>query len=177
MGLFNKTTKTAPAKGAEKKKKSNGKPMKMAKSVQEVLDFEAITIEGTIVSKGGNYSRLYSLTDSNFITESDERQGDIILDYAKFVNRFPDNVEISIVIVNKRNTTEQLSKSYHLKPQGDGFDNYRDDYNHIIDEKIKDGHNDISKDKYILMNVHADNLSDANITFDAAEISLQEAIK
>ena len=177
MGLFNKTTKTAPAKGAEKKKKSNGKPMKMAKSVQEVLDFEAITIEGTIVSKGGNYSRLYSLTDSNFITESDERQGDIILDYAKFVNRFPDNVEISIVIVNKRNTTEQLSKSYHLKPQGDGFDNYRDDYNHIIDEKIKDGHNDISKDKYILMNVHADNISDANITFDAAEISLQEAIK
>lgn len=177
MGLFNKTTKTAPAKGAEKKKKSNGKPMKMAKSVQEVLDFEAITIEGTIVSKGGNYSRLYSLTDSNFITESDERQCDIILDYAKFVNRFPDNVEISIVIVNKRNTTEQLSKSYHLKPQGDGFDNYRDDYNHIIDEKIKDGHNDISKDKYILMNVHADNLSDANITFDAAEISLQEAIK
>lgn len=177
MGLFNKTTKTAPTKGAEKKKKSNGKPMKMAKSVQEVLDFEAITIEGTIVSKGGNYSRLYSLTDSNFITESDERQGDIILDYAKFVNRFPDNVEISIVIVNKRNTTEQLSKSYHLKPQGDGFDNYRDDYNHIIDEKIKDGHNDISKDKYILMNVHADNISDANITFDAAEISLQEAIK
>ena len=177
MGLFNKKANNTSAKGTEKKKKSNGKPPKMAKSVQDVLDFEAITVEGTIVSKGGNYSRLYSLTDSNFITESDEKQNDIVLDYAKFVNRFPGNVDISIVIVNKRNTTEQLSKSYHLKPQGDGFDEYRDDYNYIIDEKIKDGHNDISKDKYILMNVRANSVSDANITFDAAEISLQEAIK
>lgn len=177
MRLFNKKAKDTSVKGTEKKKKSNGKPPKMARSVQDVLDFESITVEGTIVSKGGNYSRLYSLTDSNFITESDEKQNDIILDYAKFVNRFPDNVDISIVIVNKRNTTEQLSKSYHLKPQGDGFDEYRDDYNYIIDEKIKDGHNDISKDKYILMNVRANSVSDANITFDAAEISLQEAIK
>ena len=177
MGLFNKKANDTSVKGTEKKKKSNGKPPKMAKSVQDVLDFEAITVEGTIVSKGGNYSRLYSLTDSNFITESDEKQNDIVLDYAKFVNRFPDNVDISIAIVNKRNTTEQLSKSYHLKPQGDGFDEYRDDYNYIIDEKIKDGHNDISKDKYILMNVSANSVSDANITFDAAEISLQEAIK
>lgn len=169
--------KKAAGAPADKKKKSNGKPPKMARTVQEVLDFEAITSDGTIVTKGGNYSKLYKLTDSNFITESDEKQGDIILDYVKFVNRFPDNVDISIIIVNKRNTSEQLAQSYHLKPQGDGFDEYREDYNHIIDEKIKDGRNDISKEKYILLNVRAEDLANAAITFNAAEISLQESIK
>lgn len=177
MEIFSKAKPSSEKGTNTSKKKTNGKPPKIARTVQEVLDFEAITADGMILTKGGNYSRLYSLTDSNFITESDEKQGDIILDYAKFINRFPDNVEISIIIVNKRNTTEQLSKNYHLKPQGDGLDKYREDYNRIIDEKIKDGHNDISKDKYILMNVRSDNLSDAGITFNAAEISLQESIK
>ena len=165
------------AKNAPAQKKSTGKPKKIAKTVQEVLDFEAITEDGIIVTRGGNFSKLYKLTDANFITESEEKQGDIILDYAKFVNRFPDNVDISIIIVNKRSTSEQLAQSYHLKPQGDGFDEYREDYNHIIDEKIKEGHNDISKEKYILLNVRAEDLSNATLTFNAADISLQEAIK
>lgn len=166
----------ASSKNGEEKKKKNGKPPKMARTVQEVLDFDGITSDGTVLTKGC-YSRLYRLTDSNFITESEEKQGDIILDYVKFVNRFPDNVEISIIVVNNRNTNEELSNNYHLRPQGDGFDEYREDYNRVVDEKIKEGHNDITKEKYILLNVRAGSLSDASLAFNAAEISLQESIK
>lgn len=175
---FKAKSKTEPTQGNENSKKKSGmKPPRMAKSVQEVLDFTAITQEGIIVSKGGNYSKLYSLVDSNFITESDERQEDIILDYAKFVNKFPDNCELSIVIVNKRNTEEQLANSYHLKPQGDSFDDYREDYNMIVDEKIAEGHNDISKEKYIILTAKERSLSDAEMTFSTADLALQESIK
>lgn len=178
MALFGKT-KTAPStKGKDNAPKKAGmKPPKMAKSVQDVLDFQSITKEGVIISRGGNFSKLYKLVDSNFITESEERQEDIILDYAKFVNKFPDNVDVSIVIVNKRNTEEQLTQSYHLKPQGDAYDEYREDYNKIVDEKIAEGHNDISKEKYIILNVKERSLSDAEMTFSTADIALQEAIK
>lgn len=167
----------AEPKSKKGKQGKGGKPKKIARSVQEVLDYEYITEDGIIVTKGGNFSKLYKLTDSNFITESDEKQYDIVMDYAKFVNRFPENVDISIIIVNKRNTSEQLAASYHLKMQGDGLDEYREDYNHIIDEKIKDGHNDISKEKYIMLNVRSEDLANAQIMFNACDISLQESIK
>lgn len=154
----------------------NSKPKKMPKSVQDVLDFDGITTDGIIIANG-NYSKLYHLVDSNFVTEPEERQKDVLIDYTKFVNRFPDNVDISIIIVNKRNTNEQLSEAYHLKLLGDGLDKYREDYNTIIDAKIAEGHNDISKEKYIMLNVRARSLSEAGTAFNSADVALQESIK
>ncbi len=190
MGLFGKlfgkkqaAANASPAtNGMDKKGKANqnrgGKPKHMAKSVQEVLDFESITLDGIIVSRGDCYSKLYHLVDANFVTETEERQRDIILEYAKLVNRFPENTDLSIIIVNKRNTSEQLAKRYHIKPCGDALDEWRADYNNvIIDSKIADGRNDISKEKYIMLTVRGGSLSDAKLEFSSSEVSLQEAVK
>lgn len=178
MSIFKKKkqvfmNETDSSKGSSKQKK---KPKTIARTVQQVLDFEGITRDGIIISNG-NYSKLYHLVDSNFVTEPESRQEDILVDYTKFVNRFPDNVDISIIIINKRNTNKQLSDAYHLRPQGDGLDLYRSDYNSIIDVKIAEGHNDIAKEKYIMLNVREKDLSSAEIIFNSAEIALQESIK
>lgn len=159
-------------KQAVEKKRIKG----LAKSVQDIIDFDGITTDGIIV-QGNCYSKLYHLVDSNFVTEPEIKQEEVLIEYTKFVNRFPDNVDISIVIVNKRNSNEQLGENYHLKPLGDKNDKYREDYNAIIDAKIAEGHNDITKEKYIMLTVHTRTLDDAQQTFNSADISLQEAIK
>ncbi len=145
-------------------------------TAQGLLDFEGITEDGIIV-KGQYYSRLYHLTDSNFATENEEKQEDILKDYAKLVNRFPDNAEISIAVVNKRSTKENLAQSFHLRSTGDGTDKYVEAYNGIIDAKIKEGNNDIRKEKYILLTLKEKSLSDARSTFNTADISLNEGVK
>lgn len=177
MSFKDKLSSKGKAKPKAKKGTTPPKVKKMATTVQEVLDFEKITEDGIIFTKGGNYSKLYKIEDANFITESDNKQVDILSDYSKFINRFPDNVDISIIIVNKRNTMEQLASNYHIKPKGDGLDEWRDDYNNIIDAKITEGRNDISKDKYIMLNVRENSLLDAQTVFNAADISLQESVK
>ena len=171
-----KTEKNNTAK--EKNRKEKSKPKKMAKSVQEVLDFSGITEDGILISKSGrHYSKLYRLVDSNFITEPEENQYTIISTYAKLVSKFPDHVDISIVILNKRNTEKSLTDAYHLKSQGNELDSYRDDYNKIIDVKIKEGRNDISKEKYIMLTVRKDSLSEAELDFTAIDVSLNDAVK
>lgn len=172
MSKFKKNTEKKTTTGKTQRKKV----AKMARSVQDILAFDGITNSGIII-QNNNYSKLYHLVDSNFVTEPEEKQADILIDYTKFVNRFPDNVDISIVIVNKRNTDEQLSEAYHLKFMGDGLDKYREDYNAILDTKIKEGHNDISKEKYIMLTARARDLTEAEITFNAADVALQESIK
>lgn len=152
------------------------KPPKIARTVQEVLDFTGITSEGIIVA-GDCYSKLYKLTDSNFVTETEDKQLDYMIAYTKLMNKFPDNVDLTIVIINERNTKEEMTAAYHIKAQGDSQDTFRADYNKIIDKKIAEGHSEISKEKYIMLTVHAKDLSSAEMDFNSADISLQEAVK
>ena len=179
MGVFSKKKKTETTEQTGSKDryvKKRKKNKAFAKTVQEVLDFDRISSDGIIVSSN-HFSKLYKLVDSNFVTEPEDKQVDILIEYTKLVNKFPDNTDISIVIINKRNTNEQLSESYHLPQTGDKFDLYRDDYNKIIDAKIEEGHNDISKEKYIMLTIKARDLTAARVEFTTADVSLQEAVK
>lgn len=160
----------------KKNKKKNGKPPRVKRTVQEILNFDGITKEGIIAAKD-NYSKLYKLIDANFVTEPEDRQVDILINYTKLMNRFPDNVDISIIIVNERNTTAEITEAYHLKMQGSEHDKFRADYNKIIDTKIAEGHNEISKEKYIMLTLHAKDLTQAETEFNSIDVSLQEAVK
>jgi type IV secretory pathway VirB4 component len=175
MGFAKKSkNNTAINEGTKKNQKS---VKGLAKSVQDVLDFEGITQNGIIIGKGGFYSKLYKLIDSNFVTEPDDKQWEVLSEYTKFVNRFPDNIDINIVIVNKRNTMGELVSNFHLAEQGDKLDNYRREYNAIIDQKITEGRNDISKEKFIMLTAKERSLPEAETTFNSVDISLNEAIK
>lgn len=184
MGFFDtfKTTKKKDAaeanegnsggNAASSKKRLKG----LSRSVQDVLDFEGITEDGIIISKN-YYSKLYKLVDSNFVTEPEDTQVDVLLDYVKFVNRFPDNVDVNIVIINKRNTMADLAKNFHIAETGDDFDKYRKEYNGIIDSKITEGRNDITKEKYIMLTAKEQSLGEAQTTFNSLDLSLNDAVK
>lgn len=176
MAFLGKKTAVKNSKKEKGSSSKRGKPPKIARTVQQVLDFDGITKEGIIVA-GKCYSKLYKLVDSNFVTEPEGKQEDYLVAYTKLLNRFPDNVDISIVIVNEENTTADITAAYHLKLLGDEYDLYREDYNKIIDKKIAEGHNEISKDKYIMLTIHADDMAQAEMDFTAADVSLQEAVK
>lgn len=165
--------KLPPKKDLPKKKK---KTKTVARTVQQILDFEGITTDGIIISKS-DYSKLYRLIDSNFVTEPEDKQAEFLDNYIKLVNRFPDNVTMSIVIVNKANNMAELSHAYHLEEKGDGHDKYRNEYNSIIDKKITEGRNDITKEKYILLIAHERSLSDAEETFMTVDASITDAVK
>lgn len=152
------------------------KPPKIARTAQEIIGYDSLTTDGIFVS-GDGYSKLYKLTDSNFSTETEEKQMDYLIAYTKLMNKFADNIDITIAVVNERNTEEEIRKFYHLKEQDDFLDEYRKDYNNIINEKIADSHSEISKEKYIMLTVHAKSLSEAELDFTAADLALQEATK
>lgn len=179
MGLLDVLApKKKEQSGDEGEQKKKQKPIKgLARSVQDVLDFTGISLDGIIEGKGGYYSKLYKLVDSNFVTEPEDKQWEFLAEYTKFVNRFPDNIDINIVIVNKRNTMAELIKDFHIEEQGDELDKFRKDYNDIIDKKITEGRNDIKKDKYIMLTAKERSLSDAQTTFNSVDLSLNDAIK
>lgn len=182
MGIMDSIKNASKKKNDQTDNQPKKKPVKgLAKSVQDILDFEGITENGIIIGKPqGKYcyfSKLYQLVDSNFVTEPEDKQWEVLAEYTKFVNRFPDNVDINIIIVNKRNTMSELINNFHIEEQGDSLDKYRREYNAIIDKKITEGRNDITKDKYIMLTARERSLDDAETTFNNLDLSLNDAIK
>lgn len=159
-----------------KSKAKSDKPPRLSNTVQNAIEFENITTDGILIN-GNYYSKLFKLIDSNFVTETEDKQESYILAWERLLNKFPDNVTITVVIINERNTEQDMAERYHIKSLGDNLDTYRIEYNKIIDKKIKEGHSDISKEKYILLTIKAKDLNAADVEFSSNEIALQESIK
>lgn len=147
------------------------------KSVQSLIPYVQCYEDGVIKNSNTEYSKMYKLSDANFITEPESKQEDILLQYQKLLNKFPENVSIAIVIMNKQQTDMDLAHAYHLKEKGVKQDIYCQDYNKIIDDKIKEGRNDIRKDKYIILTVTTNSYDSAMSMFNTVDGELKEAVK
>ena len=161
------------------KKKYNTRPA-IGKTVQAFLGktLKDVTDSGIVESEGNTFSKLYALTDSNFTTETEERQRRFLDAFSNLINRFPDNIDISLIIMNERNTKEDIANAYHFKLEGDELDPVREDYNSMVDAKIAISHTEISKNKYLLLTYHCDKNLDKGTTALAvadSELSLAEA--
>lgn len=182
MGLFKKDATAnanvavveAPVK--EDKKQTSGKSDDK-NTIQQLLPAENFFDNGVIQISADEYSKAYFMNDANFMAESEIKQDEILKNYKKILNKFPPNCYITIVIVNRRETLENLAKNYHFQYIGGKTDTYCDDYNHIIDEKIARGNNDIKKSKYILLTVKSPSYNDAIGLLDVMEGELNSAVK
>lgn len=169
MGLFGKKksqteAKTVPARARKASSKS------MQRFLEQAL--EHISDTGVVVSGNGTiYSKLYELTDVNYSTETQERQRKILDSFSQLINRFPDEIDISLIIINERNTQADLANLYHFELTGDEIDPIRQDYNNMIDTKISVSHTEISKKKYILLTYHLPK----NISKTASPLSQAES--
>ena len=153
-------------------KKNNG----MVKTVQEIMPFVQAFDNGVFQIDEKNFSKVYKISDMNFVVEPEDKQDEILLEYQKLINKFPENVTLSLVIHNKVNNDIDLSKAFHIQERGDKFDRLRAEYNQIIDEKIKEGRNDIQKDKYLILNIYAPDYNTAEGLFVTLETELTDKL-
>lgn len=123
------------------------------------------------------FSKMFYFDDANFITESEEKQEVILLNYQKLLNSLPDNVNIQFIIINSKLSNKQMKENYYLKLTGDKHDGLREDYNKIISEKIEEGHNNIHKMKYFVLTMEASDYPTAQRMFGALEVKVQETFK
>ena len=159
------------------KKKAKTNQAVIKKTVQQLFPAEKFFDNGVIQVSSDEYSKAYLMNDANFMAETEMRQETLLKEYKKILNKFPTNCYISIVIVNRRETVENLRKNYHLPYSGKKTDKYCDNYNYIIDDKIAQGNNDIKKDKFIVLTVKTQTYAEAVSLLDIMEGELNSAVK
>lgn len=170
--------KEQPKKGKNKKGKSTNKENGMIpRTVQESIPYLRVYENGIIETEKNIFSKSYPLGDVNFQIAAQEEQENIFLAYSDLLNSFDSNVRVQITINNRNIDQEEFAETVLLKPRKDTLNEYREEYNEMLKNKMAEGHNNMRREKYITLSIPAESIEDAVTQFAHYDGELSNAIK
>lgn len=149
------------------KKNTKGASVKrvVPRTAQQTIPYIMAYEDGIIEVSKGRFSRTIKFADINYHIARQEDKEDIFIRYCEFLNYFNSTIDIQITIINKSINVETLEKHVLLREKGDYLDEYREEYNEMLRHQIKEGKNDIQKEKYITLTIAANNIDEARSVF------------
>ena len=146
------------AKQKKPKKTKEKAVRKVSKTVQDTIPYEHAHGKYIFEVEKNRYSVTYCFTDVTYDAADASEQERIFLAYGDLLNSFDTSDDIQITLHNNVINQKEFSSQILLKHAGDGFDEYRDEYNEMLLEKMQQGQNGITTKKYFTVTVTAANL-------------------
>lgn len=168
-------------KGKEKKEKvkknKKGAGLKVPKTVQDSIPYLAMYRKGICELDPGIYSKTYKVSDANFKTATDEEQVNMFNRYMDYLNSFDSDVHLQLVIYNRTVNSENIEDHVLLPFAKDNLNAYREEYNEILRDKMKEGRNNMQKEIYESVTIKANSLDEATQKFAKLDTEVGQAIK
>ena len=135
------------------------------KTVSQSIPFRGVYKNGVIEVERNRYSKSYVLPDTNFKTSTDDAQWNLAEQYSDFLNAFDNGTDIQIVLYNKTIDIEAFKKKVFLEMQDDDLNEYREETNHMLEDKMAGAKNNLNTEKYLTITIDAENIFIANDKF------------
>jgi len=160
----------------KKSKKRRNIKSTLPKSTQDVIPYIADYQNGIFELEKGVFSKLYSVDDVNYKTESEEKQVEIFATYAEFLNAYDENTNISIYIDNRVISKNEQESRIFYKMMEDDFDSHRGEYNKIMKMQMEHGRNEMVQEKYISATIEAETYEEAYSRFIKIDAAVQDGL-
>lgn len=157
--------------------KNQTKKSKIPKTSQDTIPYKAAYDNGIIEIDTGVFSKSYAVEDVNFKIASQNDQDNLFLKYGDLLNMFGHEVRAEITVFNRSVVKEKFQKEVLMENKFDGLDEYRQESNQILLEKMAEGKNNISKERYLTVTIEAKNYDDAVNVFARLDASVASAVK
>ncbi len=176
----------APKKGKEKRArkrsekalKKKAKALIVPKTVQETVPYcRVFPDSGIIETDDGVFTKTYLLDDVNYQAAKDEEQTEMFLKYAEFLNSFDSRSRFQINIVQQSINLAEFEAETMLEMAGDGLNDLRQEQNEILRSKIREGRNELVRQKYVTVSIPAPSYEDALTAFARQDIDVVSNIK
>lgn len=161
-----KQDKPLSPKKTAKALKKKAKPLKIPKSAQQTIPYEAVYEEdGIIEIKPGIFTKSWLLGDVNYQIARQEEQEDMFFHYGEFLNGFDSTMQAQITFSLHNINMDDFEKDAMLPLKGDNLDDLRKERNAMLKKKILEGKNNLIIEKYLTVAVEADSLENAQTIF------------
>ena len=165
-------------KRSDKALKKKAKKLVIPKTVQETIPYTRVYPEsGIIETADGVFTKTYLLDDVNYQVAKDEEQTEMFLKYAEFMNAFDAGTTFQITVNQQAMNIAEFEASTLLEMQSDGLDYLREEKNAELREKIREGKNELIKQKYVTVALHAPSYDAALTAFTRQDSEVIQNVK
>ena len=167
-----RTAKAKPNKSKKSKLKISPK-RKVARTVQDTIPYEHVCSNYIFKVAENKYSKSYEFTDITYTAADPDTQEQIFVAYRDLLNSFDITDDIQLTLHNNVINEKDFRKQILLKHSGDGYDDYRDEYNEMLLDKMQQGQNGLTTKKYLTVTVTAIDLQIAQQKFMTNELYMR----
>lgn len=175
----NKKKYSAKEKKQEQKRNNKEKKLglKVPKTVQDTIPYKNMYENGICEIDDGIFSKSYLLEDVNFKIATPEEQESIFLKFGDLINSFDQNVKAQITVYNRCADNTQIEGHVLIKARKDNLNDIREEYNEMLKEKMAEGRNNITHEKYLTLTIEALDIKDAITTFARLDSEVNDLVK
>ena len=149
----------------------------VSKTVQQSIPYirvydDANMTGGVIEVEENRFTKMYAIPDTNFSDAGDEKQEEILTQFEKILTSFNPNYSYEISVFNRTIDQNVFNKKVLMAYKEDGHDDIRTCHNEIVLDKMQEGKNNLTSEKYLTIGLSATDIRDALNKFKALEKDL-----
>lgn len=163
-----KKLKQMEAEVKRRKKAKSSIPRTTQQSIPYLADFEY----GLFEIAPNVYSKTFDFTDVNYQIARVDDQISTFCKWGETLNYFSSDMEMSYTINNKISNKKKLLDDVLIEPLAEHEDDV-EEFNKMLTHQFNFGRNDITKERYITIAIHADNIYDAINKFKKIEVEIK----
>ena len=156
---------------AEKERKARLKRSLKA-STQNTIKYNSLFESGLMHIAKNEWSRTYRLGDVAYLSANQEEKIDVIDTHAEALNSLDAGSTYQLLVINRKiedNAVDQIK----YDEVGDGFDDFRREYNEIIESRFSSDSKNFQVEKYVTLRTEAYNKSQADSILNELGNSLE----
>lgn len=156
-----------------KAKKDDKKQM----SAQDSIPFQQMFKDGICKVCDNYYTKTIRFQDINYQLNQNEDKTAIFDGWSDFLNYFDSSVNFELSFMNLSAKEDSFSRRLVIALQGDDFDEIREEYTQMLQDRLSRGNNGLIKTKYLTFGIEAENIKAAKPRMERIETDILNNFK
>lgn len=146
-------------------------------TAQQTIPYQRMWPDGTCRVTDHYYTKTIQFFDINYQLAQNEDKEAIFEAWCDVLNYFSPDIRFQFSFVNTVASEAAFEQSVIIPPQGDGFDDIREEYTQMLLNQVSKGNNGLQRTKYLTFGLEADNIKTAKPRLEHVELDLLNHLK
>lgn len=142
-------------------------------TTQNTICYTSLFENGLMHIAKEEWSRTYKLGDVAYISATQEDKIDVIETHAEALNSLDSGTTFQLLVINRKIEDNIVDKIKYTEV-GDGFDNFRREYNELIEERFSTDSKNFQVEKFVTLKSTAFNKAHADVTLNELGAVLED---
>ena len=146
-------------------------------TAQQTIPYQRMWPDGICRVTDHYYTKTIQFFDINYQLAQNEDKEAIFEAWCDVLNYFSPDIRFQFSFVNTVASEAAFEQSVIIPPQGDGFDDIREEYTQMLLNQVSKGNNGLQRTKYLTFGLEADSIKTAKPRLEHVELDLLNHLK